>query len=502
MTLAAIYARFSSDSQRDESIDIQVERCTQLIEREKWVLGDIYTDYAMTGTNDERPGFKRCVADGAAGAYDVLVIYKHDRFARNVEVSRKYKRKLRSAGVRIVSVREGESKDTPDGFLHEGLDELFAEYYSRNLSVLIRDGMRKNAENRRASGHRVFGYRVDENDRFAIDEDTAPVVEHLFKSYLAGQSVNQLADWMKSQGLKTRRGNWWSPQSVNKVLKNDAYRGVYRFNGIVDYEDGMPAIIDAATFQAVQDKMASRQMAKRRKNVNEYLLTDKLYCLECGHPMGGDSGTGKSGTKYTYYKCRLSKGCGLRVPQETVEDAVIGSIKEMLHDSAVTDLMVESAMDYVDSLPDRSAELEAERKEAVKRRDNLISSIAEGIPPATVKDAIAGQESRIEELDSLIAREGFNKKLLDEDSVRSFIGTIIDTSDSTEEKRHVILETFVDKIYVDRECVITLFKLGAGQQEFDLSQLKAIKEAEPSQTCCSEGVRLTFKWWSIGGSNP
>lgn len=128
MTLAAIYARFSSDSQRDESIEIQVERCAQLIERERWVQGEVYADHAMSGTSDDRPAFRRCVGDGVAGLFDVLVIYKHDRFARNVEVSRRYKRMLRDAGVRIVSVREGESSDTPDGFLHEGLDELFAEY--------------------------------------------------------------------------------------------------------------------------------------------------------------------------------------------------------------------------------------------------------------------------------------------------------------------------------------------------------------------------------------
>ena len=136
---AAIYARFSSDSQRDESIEIQVDACRELIERKGWELGEVYADYALSGTTDERPNFQRCIADGEAKLYDVLVVYKHDRFARNVEVSKHYKKRLRAAGRAIWSVREGESSDTPDGFLHESMDEIFAEYYSRNLAVLILD---------------------------------------------------------------------------------------------------------------------------------------------------------------------------------------------------------------------------------------------------------------------------------------------------------------------------------------------------------------------------
>lgn len=496
MTLAAIYARFSSDSQRDESIEIQVERCSQLIEREKWVQGEVYKDLAMTGTNDERPAFKRCIADGVAGAYDVLVIYKHDRFARNVEVSRKYKRQLRDAGVRIVSVREGESKDTPDGFLHEGLDELFAEYYSRNLSVMIRDGMSKNAQNRKASGVRIFGYKVNADDRFEIDEETAPAVRHVFTAYANGQSVNELANWLNSKGYKTVRGNPWRPKAVGKMLKRDSYMGVYRFNGVVDTKDGMPAIIDKGLFMEVQGIMEARAKTRSRRTETDFLLTGKLFCLADGLPMSGTSGTGKSGAKYTYYRCKTIDGCGFQMAQGKVEDAVIGATKDFLAEESAVDEMAGAIMDYAESLPDNTPALEAELEDVCKRHANLVESIAEGISPKTVKGAIDEAESRIEELDMLIARERFNKtNLLDPDTVRGYVGKIIDRIDRDPDRMQRIVEGFVDRVYIDGECAIVLFDLGAGQRDFTLEELQGIKKGEHRD---EYGVRLCLLWWSIG----
>ncbi len=500
MTIAAIYARFSSDSQRDESIEIQVERCSHLIDSKCWEQGEVYTDFAMTGTNDERPAFRRCVADGIAGIYDVLVVYKHDRFARNVEISRKYKRMLRNVGVRIVSVREGESKNTPDGFLHEGLDELFAEYYSRNLSVLIRDGMRKNAQKHKASGVRIFGYRVNENDRFETDPDTAPAVVHAFKAYAAGQTVNEIASWMNAKGYKTTRGNQWRANAVAKLLKRDSYVGIYRFDGIVDNTDGMPAIISEELFAEVQDIMEARAKMKSRRTEGDFLLTGKLFHLEDGLPMNGTSGTGKSGTKYTYYKCKTTNGCGFQIAQHKVEDAVIDSTKNFLNEESAVSEMVDAVMNYAESLPYNTNTLETELAEVLRRRDNLVASIAEGINPKSVKEAIDEAERRAEQLNKLIAREKFNKeKLLDPKTVRTYVNKIVSKVESNPDRLKRIIEGFIDKVFIDRECAIILFDLGLGQKEFALEELQEIKIGE---TADEYGVRLCLLWWSIGGSNP
>ena len=497
MTLAAVYARFSSDSQRDESIEIQLERCTQLIEREKWVLGETYTDYAMTGTNDNRPAFQRCIADGQAGLYDVLVVYKLDRFARNVEVSRKYKRKLRNAGVRIVSVREGESKDTPDGFLHETMDEAFAEYYSRNLSVLIRDGIAKNAEKCKASGVRLYGYDVDKDDHFIINENEAAIVRRIFAGYISGETINMLSNWLTDRGHKTRRGNYWSNNSVIKLLKNEAYIGTYKYAG-VEVPDGMPAIIDKGDFLMVQEIMRHRNLHKRASLTDDYLLSEKLQCLHCDRSLSGTSGKGKSGKKYRYYACQSKSGnCGLRIPAEKIEDAVLEAVKEMLADEETVQAMVDSVMDYAASKPNMADHYRDELAEVTKRRDKLVSSIAEGIDPSAVKDAVNGCMERIKDLDRLIAREEFDhSNLLDETKVRNYLAGFINKADNDFERAKLLVSTFIDQIYADEEKAVVLFVLDEAE-DVSFEEIQALANNEHPLNQSSEGVRASILWWSI-----
>ena len=498
MTVAAIYARFSSDSQREESIDIQVERCSKVIEREGWELGEVYTDLAMTGTNDNRPAFRRCMADGVAGAYDVLVVYKHDRFARNVEISRKYKRMLRDAGVRIVSAREGESLDTPDGFLHEGMDELFAEYYSRNLAVLIKGGIAKNAENCKVSGRRIFGYRADETDHYAIDEDEASIVREMFERYVGGDTVNDIELWVQDKGVRTTRGHPLSKHTITKMLKNDAYTGVYRYAGVV-VNGGMPAIIGKELFEMAQETMRTRQANKRRKSKSDYLLSEKLRCLRCGKSMTGVSGTGKNGKKYLYYGCNSKTGnCGLRIPAEKLDEAVISELKAMLTDESTMIAMISSVMDYAESLPDMEGTYTEERMSVLKRRDNLVNSIAEGVPAPAVKDAITECENRLEKLDRLIARERFNReKLLDESEVRSFLEKFVNRADSDADRAQLLVETFIDVIYADEGKAVVLFTFSEEQDhELTFEQAKALFDDEHPLNSSSKGVRIGILWWS------
>lgn len=498
MTVAAIYARFSSDSQREESIEIQVETCTDYILKKGWEVGDVYCDYAKTGTNDDRREFQRAIGDGEAGLYDVLVVLKNDRFARNVEIARKYKRRLKAAGRRFVSVREGESDDTPASFLHEAMDEAFAEYYSRNLAVLIKDGIAKNAENCKVSGRRIFGYRADENDRYIIDEDEAAIVREMFERYVGGDTVNTIELWVRDKGIRTTRGNPLSKHTITKMLKNDAYAGVYRYAGVV-VDGGMPAIIGKGMFQMAQETMRTRQANKRRQNVGDYLLSEKLRCLRCGKSMSGVSGTGKNGRKYMYYGCVSKAGnCGLRIPADKIEDAVVEEIKAMLADESTVSAMVEAVLDYADSLPNLEDSYAEERQEVLKRRDNLVNSIAEGVPASAVKDAVMECESRLSELDMLIAREQFNReKLMDEAEVRAFLSRFIDKADGDEDRARLLVDTFIDVIYTDDEKAVVMFALGDEERhELMWEQAKALVNDEHPLNRSSEGVRIGILWWS------
>lgn len=503
MTVAAIYARFSSDRQRDESIEIQVEHCEALIEREGWALGEVYADYARTGTNDKRPSFRRCIEDGKAGAYDVLVIYKLDRFARNVEISRRYKRELRDAGVRIVSVREGEQRDTPDGLLQEGIGELFAEYYSKNLSVLIRDGIQKNAERGKASGRTLFGYRIDSGGYYVPDEVQAPLVKEMFERYFSGDSVLKLSDWLCSKGMLTKRGNPWSPKSINKMLHNEAYMGVYDYAG-VRIDNGMPALVDKGLFMAVQEQMRVRKESKRKNVMNDFIITDRMFCLDCGKPMCGTSGTSKTGKKYSYYGCVNKGGCKLRVSADKIEDAVLSELSKLLHDDATIDDMVSSVVSFAQEQQSMTDSYREELSDCLSRKNNLIKSLEEGIPASAVRDALTALEERIGELDGLIAFEDFKvNQLKDEETIRLFVTKIIDRAENDSAKDELLVSTFVKAVYADKDTAIVVFKVNDGySDDIDFEKIKALKDANPAELPSSNRVRKLDSWWSIGGSNP
>ena len=256
--VAAAYARFSSDSQRDESIEIQLREIGRLVEREGWELGESYCDHAISGRTDERPAFRRCIADGEAGAYDVLVIYKLDRLARNVSVAQQAKRRLFDAGRRLVSVREGEITDTPDGFLMSSIGDIFAEYYSRNLAVLVRGGIDQAARDLRAAGRRIYGYSVDETDHFRVDESQAGFVRGIFSRYLAGESMGQIAGWLNGAGSRTIRGNRWSVAALAAMIPPPLVRRTF-FAPCAD------ALLLAATVEDLPGDFA--ELVKERERI-------------------------------------------------------------------------------------------------------------------------------------------------------------------------------------------------------------------------------------------
>ena len=510
--LAAAYARFSSDSQREESIEIQVSEIERLVESKGWKMGPIYTDYAVSGTREDRPGFSRCIEDGIAGAYQVLVVYKMDRFARNVAYAQETKRRLFSAGVSIWSVREGEVSDTPEGFLLGGVTDIYAEYYSRNLSVMVRNGIRKSARERKAAGRRIYGYAVDADDRFVEDPDTAAVVRSIFADYASGLSANQISGKLNSAGIRTLRGKEWAPNNISRLLSNDAYVGVYRYCG--EEEAGaMPAIVDRALFDKVQETKERRKSGKRRRVVNDYVLTDKVWCLECGGAMCGTAGTSATGRKYTYYGCMNKGGCGLRVPSGDVEAVVANVIAGLLSDPATLDAMARDMVEYVESLPDRSGEYLSEAASQRKRRDRLVESIVEGVPASAVAEAIAECENRIAELESLLAVERQEREqIVDVESARAFIESLMANAADDPEGARILAEGFVDRVYVDKGRAVIALAVGDAPDEWSVEEMRAIADGAPTTKPVasfalgqeksanpSDGkVRAHHSWWGTG----
>ena len=139
-----IYARYSSHSQTEQSIEGQLHTCYEYAKNNGYLVVGEYIDRAQSGTTDSRAEFQRMIADSDKHTFEGVLVYQLDRFARNRYDSAINKAKLKKNGVRVISARENISDDA-SGILVEGVLESMAEYYSAELSQKIRRGksMRK-----------------------------------------------------------------------------------------------------------------------------------------------------------------------------------------------------------------------------------------------------------------------------------------------------------------------------------------------------------------------
>ena len=184
---AVIYGRFSSDNQREESIDAQVRACREYAKSKDLEIVNIYTDSAKTGTNSNREQFQKMIKDSAKREFRYVIIHKLDRFARNRYDSAVCKRELQMNGVQVLSVIENLT-DTAEGKMMEAVLEGMAEYFSANLARETMKGMKENAYKCiHTGGIPPLGYDVDSTTRkLTINEEEANIVKIIFDMYAAG----------------------------------------------------------------------------------------------------------------------------------------------------------------------------------------------------------------------------------------------------------------------------------------------------------------------------
>ena len=321
MAHAVIYARYSSSGQRDESIDDQVRVCTEEAARRGDSVVRVYADRAATGTEAEhRAQFQRMVADSASGAFELVYVYKTDRFARNHYDSAIYKGRLRKHGVRVVSATEPVGEGSASVVM-EAMLEGWAEYYSLQLGENVRRGLRGNALRCRHNGVRVFGYDNGADGLFHVNEAEAAVVRDAFARYDAGMGMAEIC--RAHAGVRTKRGRALDTNMLGRILRDVRYTGLYRYDG-VEVEGGMPRLVEPEEFERVQARLLAR--TRRRRCAVAYLLSGILEDEE-GNRYQGASGWGKAGRKYTYYKCPKTRHA---VPQTEMEGRVAALVRSVL----------------------------------------------------------------------------------------------------------------------------------------------------------------------------
>ena len=390
---AVIYARYSSDNQREESIEGQLRECMAYCKKNDITVLRTYIDRAMSAKTDHRPDFQRMIKDSAKGLFDVIIVWKLDRFARNRYDSAHYKAQLRKYGVKVLSATENIS-DGPEGIILESMLEGMAEYYSAELSEKVIRGHTENALKCKYNGGTpTFGYIIDKDMQYQIDPRTAPAVLEMFTMYDKGATMKEIVAYMSERGVTTVRGKKIDLNFMARLLKNRKYIGEYSYRHIVT-PNGIPAIVPQDLFDRVQQRLAvNRKAPARHKAEDDYLLTTKLFCGTCGAMMVGESGTSSSkGRKYHYYRCvntKKHRACDAKhktVRKLPLENAVVNAVMAKIMDDNFVEYVADAVMDIQSRESSVLPALRKQLEEAESGITNMLNAIQMGIikpPPSS-----------------------------------------------------------------------------------------------------------------------
>jgi site-specific DNA recombinase len=451
---AAIYARFSSHNQREESIDAQVRACTEYAQKKGYHVVGVYADSAKTGTNADRGQFQQMIKDSENRFFKCLIIHKLDRFSRNKYDSAIYKRKLKQNGVAIRSVMEN-LDDSPESVVLESVLEGFNQYYSLNLARETMKGLKESAYKCQYLGGRPpLGFDIDRlTKKYVINEAEAATVRDIFRKYAEGIGYNQILEYLNGTGVKTKYGNPFGKNSLYSLLQNEKYIGTFIFNKMkgkdvcgtrnpqmkprdewIIVENGVPAIVDKDVFNAVQTKLSSNRKKGGKFRAKEiYLLSGLIVCGECGSNMYGNRRLcGRKTSKYVSYKCSNRgnhMGCkNKEIRKDCLDNYVLDELyKQLFSDRSIRKLS-KMLTDYNQK---KSAETSGELSQAEKEFAEInvkIGKVIQLVSESGVSiDTVKGELKRLE--DRKLFMEGYikdmrmnsNASMISEETIRELL---------------------------------------------------------------------------------
>jgi site-specific DNA recombinase len=437
---AAIYARYSSDNQRDASIEDQVRECQKRIDHEGWTLTEVYSDHAISGASILRPGYQKMLENARNGAFDTLVSEALDRLSRDQEDIAGLYKQLSFADVQIITLSEGEINE-----LHVGLKGTMNALFLKDLANKTHRGLEGRVLKGKSGGGRAFGYDVtksvdEQGERvrgnLSINQTEARIVRQVYEEYIKGKSPRAIAIALNKAGTAAPSGKGWTHSTVignrkrgTGILNNQLYVGKRIWNRLNYRKDPVTRkrvsvlnpvkdwivtdvpelrIIDDILWNQAQNLQNSRAR-ETRPDINQcpdwqhrrpkHLFSGLIKCAECG---GGVSLVSR-----VYYGCSTRRNKGtcknrLTVRLDRLEEAVLLGLQERLLTPELTKAFVQ---EYTREINRLRAETTANHDGTKNRLITLNRQID------NIVDAVAAGKTRPALLDRLEQLELEKKKL-------------------------------------------------------------------------------------------
>ena len=478
---AVIYARYSSDNQREESIEGQIRECQSFAERKGYTVIRTYIDRAFSGTRaDNRPEFQQMISDSTLREFQYVIVWKIDRFSRDKFDSVKYKYALKSSGVSVISATEP-IDGSPEGQMMESVFEGISVYYIKDLAQKTSRGMTENAIKGKFNGGTLtFGYTIDENHHFQLDPVNAPIVLDVFTRYSEGETIRSILDDINSK--MSNNGRKFTYHFLNWMLNNRRYLGEYKFQDTVNNE-AIPPIISQELFDKCQHRLNvnKHKAGSFKKNKEKYLLTGKIFCGICGATISGISGTGKCKSIYRYYKCMNVKKhkCNKKpVQKELIENIVLNAALDIFKDKALIRKISKACFDLQSKESPMLPALKRRLRENQKEIKNLMNAIKAGIVLKTTKSELEKLEAEQEQLETNIAMEKLVKPVIPQEKIQAWLMNFAAADLSDKSQKQKIIDIFVNSVYVYDDRVVIFFNYKDGEQCVDFSVLSDSENTE------------------------
>ena len=478
---AVAYARYSSTNQREESIDAQLRAIREYCERENIELIAEFTDEAISGKSDNREDFQNMISQLLKGHLqaDFVLVHKFNRFARNKYDSALYKKKLKDIDIKVVSVSQ-KIDDTPEGELLEGFLETIDQYYSANLAVEVRKGLRENAlKGKHAGGQVLFGYSLD-SEGYYVPNENAKIVKRIFEEYAAGYPKTEICRRLNEEGYRNQRGKKFNTRTLYDLLRNEKYIGNYVYT--IDKKETIrldeiitDPPIEKRLWGEVQRLCEKGSLKGReRKQKRNYLLTGRTFCTECGCPISGggskrSGGNGKGKLNY-YYKCvgktKYKNGCQSRsLNKDVFEPKVLETVMNVVMDEERIKQIAKMAFAELEAMRDTpavtTAQLKKELSQILTKQERLTDLYLDGGMDKAMLDEKNGElqrrkyqiEDELEKRKHIANSEDVTEKDI-EDFIKAFVEDIKKSPDLTDDEfMRVMFHTFIDKVFVSKERI-------------------------------------------------
>ena len=483
MKTAVIYARYSSNNQTEQSIEGQVRVCQEYAKQHDILIIGQYIDRAISGTTDKRPDFQQMLIDSKKKEWNYVLVYRYDRFSRDIYASVIHEQELNNRGIQLISATE-QIPETSEGGILKGVIQLMNNYYVKELRQKVKRGMRETRLKGNFQGGTVpYGYKLN-NKKLEIVEEHAKVVNHIYNQYAIDVPVMSIINGLTARGI-LYNNKPFKPNVIYTMLKNEKYTGVYKIDDQV-YTNIYPQIISNDLFDRVRRKTEENRIGSKSSQ-SVYMFRHKLRCGYCGMPISADTSRNRYNTQFQYYKClgvkKYKNGCIKDTIQKGVlEEILMNAIVEELAKPETLKLIVKNVLHLQEEHRKENSNLVGlvnAKIQAQKSLDNIVLAVEQGLITKTTGQRIKDLETQIEDLEKQIMVEKSNScSVLTEDEIKQFYKTALKQS-GLALINYIIKEV---KLYNDKAEIIFNTPIKKSPNNKDSSFLSINKSARKMMT--------------------